>query len=154
MCSSLLTLNDSAVVAVRKKTHTKKTTKKKKKKKKKNQKKKKKNQQKTKKKNKNKKQKKNKKQTNKKQNKTKQKQQQQKNKRPMGDNSLTYIFSNAMQQSSSIATATWTQIWPYHKKIKGNPSLIILTNLVDLETPMPYTKVQPQSFLSTGEEDF
>ena len=54
------------------------------------------------------------------------------NKRPMGHNSLTCIFTNAMQQSSSIATATGTQIWPYHKKVKGHPSFIILTNLVDL----------------------
>ena len=47
---------------------------------------------------------------------------------------LTCIFANAMQQSSSNA--------------------IILINLVDLESPMLYTKIQPQSFLSTGEEDF
>ena len=43
--------------------------------------------------------------------------------------------------------------------VKGHdPNLIILTNLVDLESPMQYTKIQPQSFLSTGvetgEEDF
>ena len=76
------------------------------------------------------------------------------NKRPMGHNSLTCIFANAMQQSSSIAIATRTQIWPYHKKVKGYLSLIILTKLVDLESPMLYTKIQPQSFLSTGEEDF
>ena len=57
-----------------------------------------------------------------------------------------------MQQSSSIAIATGTQIWPYHKKVKGHPSLIILKNLVDLESPMLYTKIQPRSFLSTGED--
>ena len=28
-----------------------------------------------------------------------------------------------MQQSSSIATATGTQIWPYYKMVKGHPSL-------------------------------
>ena len=39
------------------------------------------------------------------------------------------------------------------KKVKGHPSLIILTNLVDLKSPMLYTKIQPQSFLSTREED-
>ena len=72
----------------------------------------------------------------------------------MGHNSLTYIFANAMQQSSSIVKATGTQIWPYHKMVKGHHSLIILTNLVDLESPMLYTKIQPQSFLSTAEEDF
>ena len=42
----------------------------------------------------------------------------------MGHNSLTCIFANAMQQSSSIATATWTQIWPYYKKVQGPPSFI------------------------------
>ena len=72
----------------------------------------------------------------------------------MGYNSLTCIFANAMQQSSSIATAIGTQIWPYHKTVKGHPSLIILTNLVDLESLMLYSKIQPQSILSTGEEDF
>ena len=77
-----------------------------------------------------------------------------KKKRPMGHNWLTCIFANAMQQSSSFATATGTQIWPYHKMIKGHPSLIILINLVDLESPMLYTKIQPQCFLSTKEEDF
>ena len=41
------------------------------------------------------------------------------------------MFANAMQHSSNIATATGTQIWSYHKKVKGHPSLIILTNLVD-----------------------
>ena len=73
----------------------------------------------------------------------------------MGHNSFTCIFANAMQQSS-IATATGTQIWPHHKKVKGQPSLIILTNLVNLESPILYTKIQPQSFHSTcaREEDF
>ena len=72
----------------------------------------------------------------------------------MGHNSLTCIIANAMQQSSSIATAIGTQIWPYHKKVKGHPSLIMLTKMVDLESSMLYTKIHPQSFLSTGEEDF
>ena len=38
--------------------------------------------------------------------------------------------------------------------VKGHPSIIIWTNLVDFESPMLYTKIQPQSFLSSGEEDF
>ena len=59
-----------------------------------------------------------------------------------------------MQHSSSIATATGTQIRPYHKKVKDHPSLIILTKLVVLESQMLYTKIKPRSFLSTGEEDF
>ena len=61
----------------------------------------------------------------------------------MGYNSHICIFANAMQQSSSIDTANGTQIWPYHKKVKGHPSFIILTNLVDLESLMLYTKIQP-----------
>ena len=77
-----------------------------------------------------------------------------KKKKNMGHNSLTCIFANAMKQSSSISITTGTQIWPYHKKIKGHPSLIIFINLEVLESPMLYTKIQPQSFLSTGEEDF
>ena len=32
--------------------------------------------------------------------------------------------------------------------------VIIWTNLVELETVMLYTKIQPQSFLGSGEEDF
>ena len=40
------------------------------------------------------------------------------------------------------------------KKVKGQPTIIIWTNLVDLESLMPYTKIQPQSFLDSGEEDF
>ena len=59
-----------------------------------------------------------------------------------------------MQHSSIIATATETQIWSYHKKVKGHPSLIILTNLFDLESLIVYTEIKPQNFLSTGEEDF
>ena len=72
----------------------------------------------------------------------------------MGNSALYCIFANVMQQSSSIATATGTQIRPYHKMVKGHPSLIILTNLVDLESPILCTKIQSQSFLITGVEDF
>ena len=81
--------------------------------------------------------------------KQKKKKQQQKNKRPMGHYLLTCIFANAMQQSSSIATTTGTQIWTYHKKVKGHPSLIFVSNLVDLESPSPmlYTMIHPRSFL-------
>ena len=32
--------------------------------------------------------------------------------------------------SSNIATAIRTQIWSYHKKVKGHPNIIILINLV------------------------
>ena len=59
-----------------------------------------------------------------------------------------------MQHSSTNATANGTQIWLYHKNVKGHASLIILTNLVDLQSPMLYTKIQPQSFLSTEEGQF
>ena len=32
--------------------------------------------------------------------------------------------------------------------------IIIWTNLVDLESSMLYTKIQPQSLFGSGEEDF
>ena len=44
------------------------------------------------------------------------------------------------------------QIWPCHKKVKGQPTIIIWTNLVDLESLMLYTKFQPHSFLGSGEK--
>ena len=40
------------------------------------------------------------------------------------------------------------------KKVKGHPSIIISTNLEDFESLMLYTKVQPKTFLSSGEKDF
>ena len=46
------------------------------------------------------------------------------------------------------------QIWPCHKMVKGQPTTIIWTSLVDYESLMPYTRIQPQSFLSSGEEHF
>ena len=46
------------------------------------------------------------------------------------------------------------QIWPWHKKVKGQPMIIIWTNLIELESLMLYTKIQTQSFLDSGEEDF
>ena len=36
--------------------------------------------------------------------------------------------------------------------IKGQPGIVIWTNLVDFESLMLYTKIQPQSFLSSGED--
>ena len=46
------------------------------------------------------------------------------------------------------------QIWSSRKKVKGQSTTIIWTNLVDLASTMLYTKIQPQSFLGSGEEDF
>ena len=46
-----------------------------------------------------------------------------------------------------------TQIWPCLRKVKGQPTAIIWTNFVDLESSMHYIKIQPQSFLSSEEED-
>ena len=47
------------------------------------------------------------------------------------------------------------QIWPCRKKkVKAQPRVIIWINLVDLESTMLYTKIQPQSLLGSGEEDF
>ena len=47
-----------------------------------------------------------------------------------------------------------TQIWHIHEKVKGPLTVIIWTNLVDLESSMLYTKIQPKSYLGSGEEDF
>ena len=46
------------------------------------------------------------------------------------------------------------QIRPCHKQVKSQPMTIIWTNLINLESPMLYTKIQPQSILGSGEEDF
>ena len=46
--------------------------------------------------------------------------------------------------------------WPIHsaiKKVNGHPRIIIGTNLVDIVSPMLYTKIKLQSFLCTGEEN-
>ena len=45
-----------------------------------------------------------------------------------------------------------TQIWPNHKKVQGHPRIIFWTNLVDTESPMLYTKIPSQGFLSSGED--
>ena len=42
----------------------------------------------------------------------------------------------------------------YRKKVNGQSSIIIWTDLVDFESPMLYTKIQPKSFLSSEEVDF
>ena len=46
------------------------------------------------------------------------------------------------------------QIWSCCKKVKVQLKVIICTNLVDLESSMLDTKIQPQSFLGSREEDF
>ena len=81
------------------------------------------------------------------------------NKRPMHHDSLTWvkhhcISADAMQHSSSIATASRTEICMCLKQVKGHHRIIIWTNLVDLPSLMLYTKIQPQCFLGSGEEDF
>ena len=43
-----------------------------------------------------------------------------------------------------------TQIWQCPKKVKGHPK----AKFVDLESQMLYTKIQLQSSLGSGEEDF
>ena len=47
-----------------------------------------------------------------------------------------------------------TPIWPCCKKFKGSLTVIIWTNLADRESLILYTKIQPQNFLGSGEEDF
>ena len=88
------------------------------------------------------------------------------NKRPMGhsllywEKQLLHIYKCQCTILSAILSvlplpgAIRTPIWPFHKKVKGHPSLIIWTNLADLESPMLYSKIQPQSFLSSGESVF
>ena len=39
------------------------------------------------------------------------------------------------------------------KKVKGHSRIIIWTNFVDLESLTLYTKIHPQSFLGSGEQD-
>ena len=52
-----------------------------------------------------------------------------------------------------LCKSTETQIWPYRKKVKAQTTIIIWTNLVELEIAMLTTKIQPQRFLDSGEED-
>ena len=40
------------------------------------------------------------------------------------------------------------------QNVTGQPTVIIWTKLVDLESSMLYTKIQPQRFLGSGEDDF
>ena len=40
------------------------------------------------------------------------------------------------------------------ERSKGPLTVMISTNLVDLESSMLYTNIQPQSFLGSGEENF
>ena len=46
------------------------------------------------------------------------------------------------------------QTWPCRKKVKCQCMTIILAILVDPLSPMIYAKIQPQSILSSREEDF
>ena len=44
------------------------------------------------------------------------------------------------------------QIWLCHKKVNGQPRVIIWINFVDLEPMMLYIKIQPEIFLGSGED--
>ena len=46
------------------------------------------------------------------------------------------------------------KIWPCHGKVESHPRIIIWTTLADLESLMFYTKIQPWSFLCSGEDFF
>ena len=46
------------------------------------------------------------------------------------------------------------QTWLCRKKVKYQYKTFILAILVDLLSPMTYAKIQPQSILGSGEEDF
>ena len=62
------------------------------------------------------------------------------------------ISTDAMQYSSSIATATRTEIRLCCNKVKGHTRIIIQTNLVELASPIVCTKIQPNSFLGSGKD--
>ena len=44
--------------------------------------------------------------------------------------------------------------WPRHKTVKRQCTTIILSNLVDLSSPMICAKIQPQGILGSEKEDF
>ena len=46
------------------------------------------------------------------------------------------------------------QTWPCRKKVKCQCTTIILAILVEIPSPMIYTKILPQGILVSGEEDF
>ena len=55
--------------------------------------------------------------------------------------------------TSSPYRCMGTQIWPCREKVKGQHTVTIWTNLVDLESSMLYTEIQPWNFLGSGEKD-
>ena len=57
-------------------------------------------------------------------------------------------------KSGENYSSGFREIWPCRKRIKGQPMIIIWTNLVEFESSMLYTKIPPKSFLGSGEEHF
>ena len=54
---------------------------------------------------------------------------------------------------------SYTNAWGHKfdlavKNVKGQPIIIIETNVVDIASLMLYTKIQPKRILGSGEEDF
>ena len=64
-----------------------------------------------------------------------------------------WILRRGSVAYSAILLVLRTELFAV-KKVKGQSMINIWTNLVELEFSMLYTKIQPQSFLGSGEEDF
>ena len=65
-------------------------------------------------------------------------------------NSQQFSHSNVWGSYKCIGKRTW----PCGKKVKRQPTTILLATLVDLPSRMIHAKIQPQGILSSGEEDF
>ena len=54
---------------------------------------------------------------------------------------IVFNTFNTFLENDFSKSCMGSQIWPCQKVI-GHPRITISTNLVDLESPMPYTKIQ------------
>ena len=62
-------------------------------------------------------------------------------------------FERKMTSTVSPYKEIDAQIRPCRNKVKGQTTVVLWTNLVELESSMLYTMIQFQSFLCSGEED-
>ena len=76
-------------------------------------------------------------------------------------NEIWATLAQRLQRKSRLKFSTFfpykcigKQTWPCSKKVKCQCTTIILSILVDLQSPMIYAKIQPQGILGFGEEDF
>ena len=65
-------------------------------------------------------------------------------------NSQHFSHTNIWCTYKCIGKQTWTR----RKKVKRQCTTIIFVTLVDLSSPMIYSKIQPQGILVSGEEGF